>query len=194
MENKTNRRRIRKAYALISEGVEELKRHGCNQYIIDHSILVTKISQKIAYTLKRSGVKVNEIEVIKGAILHDIGRSKEHSVRHGFLGGEILRKEGYDETVADIVEKHVGGGISKQEAIKFGMPEKDFIPSSIEEKIVCIADKYVEDNQIKPLSVTLEKFESILGKGNETNFRILQFKEEIEKLMKKSIESLIGIE
>ncbi|MEM3403653.1 MAG: HDIG domain-containing protein [Nitrososphaeria archaeon] len=193
MENKANRRRIRKAYTLISDGIEELKKHGCNRYIIDHCILVTKISQRIVNALERSGIKVNDIEVIKGSILHDIGRSKEHSVRHGFLGGEILRKGGYDEAIVKIVERHVGGGISKLDATKFGMPERDFIPSTLEEKIVCIADKYVEDNQIKPLSVTLEKFESMLGKGNETNLRILQFKREIENSMGKSIESLIGI-
>jgi uncharacterized protein YdcH (DUF465 family) len=62
----------------------------------------------------------------------------------------------------------------------------------LEEKIVCLADKYVEDNQIKPLRETLSKFDEILGEGNKANKRILKIKKEIELLAKKEIESIIN--
>ncbi|MGD0330262.1 MAG: HD domain-containing protein [Nitrososphaeria archaeon] len=192
MENKTDRRRTRGKDTLIKKEVEELIKYGCDDYIIQHGLLVMNVSDTIVKELKRVGVDIDEKSILRGAILHDIGRSKEHSVRHGFLGGEILKKDGYDRKVIKIVENHVGGGIDKQECAKLGMPERDFIPTSLEEKIVCLADKYVEDNQIKPLQETLSKFDEILGEGNKANKRILKIKKEIELLAKKGMESIIN--
>jgi len=192
MENKTDRRRTREKDTLVKKEEEELKKHGCNDYIIQHGLLVMGISEKIVKELTRVGMKVDTEAVLRGALLHDIGRSKEHSVRHGFLGGEILRKEGYDEKIIRIVENHVGGGIDEQDCRKLGMPERDFTPISLEEKIVCLADKYVEDNQIKPLHNTLSKFDEILGDDNKANKGILKIKKEIESLIKKKIESIIS--
>lgn len=191
MENKTDRRRTRGKDTLIKKEVEELIKHGCNDYIIQHGLLVMNVSNKMIKELKRAGVDIDEKSILRGAILHDIGRSKEHSVRHGFLGGEILKKDGYDRKVIKIVENHVGGGIDRQDCAKLGIPERDFIPTSLEEKIVCLADKYVEDNQIKPLEETLSKFDEILGEGNKANKRILKIKKEIELLAKKGMESII---
>jgi hypothetical protein len=62
----------------------------------------------------------------------------------------------------------------------------------LEEKIVCLADKYVEDNQIKPLQETISKFDKILGEGNKANKRILKIKKEIELLAKEGMESIIN--
>jgi uncharacterized protein len=192
MENKTDRRRTREKDTLVKKEMRELIKHGCDDYIIQHDLLVMNISDKMIKELKRAGVDIDEKSILRGAILHDIGRSKEHSVRHGFLGGEILRKDGYDRKVIKIVENHVGGGIDKQECAKLGLPERDFIPTSLEEKIVCLADKYVEDNQIKPLQETISKFDKILGEGNKANKRILKIKKEIELLAKEGMESIIN--
>jgi uncharacterized protein len=192
MENKTDRRRTREKDTLVKKEMRELIKHGCDDYIIQHDLLVMNISDKMIKELKRAGVDIDEKSILRGAILHDIGRSKEHSVRHGFLGGEILRKDGYDRKVIKIVENHVGGGIDKQDCAKLGLPERDFIPTSLEEKIVCLADKYVEDNQIKPLQETISKFDKILGEGNKANKRILKIKKEIELLTKREMESVIN--
>jgi len=191
MENKANRRRIREKKTLIKVDVEELRKHGCNKYIIKHCKLVMKISERIVRELKIANVIVDEMIVLRGAVLHDIGRSKEQSVRHGFWGGEILRKDGYDRRIIKVVENHVGGGIPKEEGPRLGLPRKDFIPNSLEEKIVCLADKYVEDNQIKPLEETLKKLDEKLGKENLAKKRILKIKEELESLIQKKIEFVI---
>ena len=192
MENKTDNRRTREKDTLVKKEMGELIKHGCDDYIIQHDLLVMNISDKMIKELKRAGVDIDEKSILRGAILHDIGRSKEHSVRHGFIGGEILRKDGYDRKVIKIVENHVGGGIDKQDCAKLGLPERDFIPTSLEEKIVCLADKYVEDNQIKPLQETISKFDKILGEGNKVNKRILKIKKEIELLAKEGMESIIN--
>ena len=76
-----------------------------------------------------------------GALLHDIGRALSHDITHGFKGANILRKEGLPENVALIVERHVLGGFTSSEALHLGLPPKDFLPTTLEEKIVCVADK-----------------------------------------------------
>jgi len=191
MENTANRRGTREETIVNDNLINELKDFGCNEYLIKHSILVAKIANKIVQYLKKNGCIVDETAVLKGALLHDVGRTVEHSVRHGYLGGEILRKKGYDEKICLIAERHVGGGISKEESVNLGMPPKDYLPVSLEEKIVCLADKYVEDNVISPIEKTLSKLEQQLGKENIANKRILEIKREIEGLMQKRMDELI---
>ena len=193
MENKTNRRRIRKENSLIEKEIAELKKHNCGDYIIQHALLVMRISEKIVQKLQVKDVSIDKMVVLRGALLHDIGRSVEHSVRHGYLGGEILREDGYDDRIIRVVENHVGGGIDKEESKKLWIPEKDFIPTALEEKIVCLADKYIEDNKLTPLEQTLKKFETVLGKRNMASKRILKIKKEIEFLTKEKIEATIKL-
>lgn len=92
--------------------------------------------------------------IISGSILHDIGtfeflenlddniKNKDY-IKHGIMGAEILRKEGL-EREALIAERHIGSGLSKEEIIAngFPLPHEDFLPVSLEEKIVCYADKF----------------------------------------------------
>lgn len=192
MENKSDRRGIREETIINDYTAKELKEFGCNEYLIKHSLLVAKIACKIVEYIKNNSYPVDGNAVLKGAILHDVGRTLEHSVRHGYLGGEILRKRGYDEKICQIVERHVGGGISKEESVKLGLPAKDYLPLTLEEKIVCLADKYVEDNNTGPLEKTLNKLEQQLGKENMANKRILIIKMEIENLMKKKMDEIIN--
>lgn len=78
--------------------------------------------------------------IIAGAILHDIGRTVTHGVEHGIEGARLIREEGWDEELAKIVERHIGGGITKKEAEDQGLPPKDYVPRTLEEKIICHAD------------------------------------------------------
>ncbi len=78
--------------------------------------------------------------LISGSLLHDIGRTVTHGIAHGVEGGNIIREQGWDEELAKIVERHIGGGITRQEAAEQGLPEKDYIPETLEEKLVCHAD------------------------------------------------------
>jgi uncharacterized protein len=76
-----------------------------------------------------------------GALLHDIGRARVHDITHGYIGGQILLQQNYPKSVVLIVERHVLGGFTAVEAEKLGLPKRDFIPQTCEEKIVCVADK-----------------------------------------------------
>jgi len=116
--------------------------------VIAHSKKVSGIALKIADELVRNGFYVDLDLVERGALLHDMGRSITHGLEHGYFGGKILREEGESEEVARIAERHVLGGISQDEAEGMGLPARDFIPQTLEEKIVCYADKLSDRNKI----------------------------------------------
>jgi len=78
--------------------------------------------------------------LIAGALLHDIGRTVTHGVEHGIEGGRIVREQGWEDELARIVERHIGGGITREEAEEQGLPARSFLPETLEEKIICHAD------------------------------------------------------
>ena len=77
---------------------------------------MAKIALKIARRLKKKGFNVNLELVEIGALLHDIGRSKTHTVHHAIVGANIAKQRGLPEPIVKIIERHVGGGITAQEA------------------------------------------------------------------------------
>ena len=92
------------------------------------------------------------------AMLHDIGIFQTHSpgfgcygkhpyICHGILGGVLLEEKGHHK-LALVCERHVGAGISIEDIQRHSLPlpERDLIPVSIEEQIVCYADKFFSKN------------------------------------------------
>ena len=90
----------------------------------------------------------------QAAMLHDIAifqtnaaqircQGKHPYVMHGLLGRKILEQKGLPRH-ALVCERHVGVGISKEEIQhrRLQLPLRDMIPQSIEEIIVCFADKF----------------------------------------------------
>jgi uncharacterized protein (TIGR00295 family) len=99
------------------------------------------VADALAGAAKGNGLDVDAKAVHDAALLHDVGRMKTHGIAHGLAGAVMLRGLGFREGVARAVETHVGYGISSSDARRAGMPEKNYFPLTIEEKIVCIADK-----------------------------------------------------
>ncbi len=108
---------------------------GMEQNLMDHTISVLERVLKIQ---NRFGGDIQLI--MAGAMLHDIGRTETHGVDHGVVGADIVREQGWDEELAKMVERHVGGGITKEEAVQQGLPKRNMVPTSLEEKIICHAD------------------------------------------------------
>jgi len=142
--------------------------------VIAHSKKVRGIALEVASELMRNGYVVDVELVERGALLHDIGRSVTHGLEHGYFSGKILRKEG-EEEVARIAERHVLGGISKNEAEKMGLPAKEYIPQTLEEKIVCYADKFSDRNKIK-------RIEKYLGSKNAAFRRMMGLIQEVDEM------------
>ena len=126
--------------------------------IVRHCQAVAMAAKIMADEAERRGRAVDKETVIAGALLHDIGRTRTQTVMHGVQGAEILEKEGVDKKVVEIVRRHVGAGISAEEAKKLGLPDFDYIPRTLEERIVCFADKMVDADKVRPFGEEVHRF------------------------------------
>jgi len=139
------------------QAIQFLKQSGCRQNVIRHVEAVSDLAVDIAEAIRNRGYPVNVKLVEIGALLHDIGRSKTHSVHHAVAGAEIAESFGLPQQVVSIIKRHVGGGITAREAKKLGWPRDVYIPQTVEEKIVCYADKLVEGSSRISIEKTIDK-------------------------------------
>ena len=139
------------------QAIELLQKNGCPQKVINHCEIVATIALDIAQKLQNKGLKIDLTLVETGALLHDIGRSKTHDVDHGLVGSQIAQSAGIPQSVVNIIKRHVGGGITAKEAQEFGWPEDTYTPLTLEEKIVCYADKLIEKSKRVPIEVEIER-------------------------------------
>ncbi len=130
-----------------------------------YHILVThskNVTQKALYLAERVPHLNPDTQFIEeAAMLHDIGIfltdapnidcfGKAPYIRHGILGRELLEKEGLPKH-ALVCERHTGAGISRADikAQKLPLPDRDMFPVSLEEQIICFADKFFSKNPKK---------------------------------------------
>jgi uncharacterized protein len=118
-----------------------------------------------------------DLEFIEqAAMLHDIGifyaRAPEIGcfgdypyVCHGYLGRELLEGKCLFRH-ALVCERHVGVGLSLEEIQKYHLPlpHRDMVPVSLEERIVCYADKFFskkpgKDQAEWPVDMVLKSLE-----------------------------------
>jgi uncharacterized protein (TIGR00295 family) len=152
-----------------------LRRAGCSKEVIDHCKAVRNVAIKIA---KKADADVSLVET--GALLHDIGRSKTHGIRHVLEGIEIAKNLGLSKKIIRIIETHIGAGIPSNEAKKLGLPEKDFIPETLEEKIICHADNLIDKNKRQDIEMEVEKA-LIKGMQNYAS-RLVKLHNELSKI------------
>ena len=132
-----------------------LRIYGCSDSVINHCLAVRDLAVKIA-----SYTDANIALVEVGALLHDIGRGKTHGITHAIEGADIARSLDLPPEIVNIIERHLGAGIPKQEAVTIGLPDKDYLPVTLEEKIVTHADNLIEDNKKVPISLEIKKAEN----------------------------------
>ncbi len=115
--------------------------------------------------------------VYESAMLHDIGiilcdakeiccYGNEPYIRHGLCGGLLLRKDGWEEYFPHeriekwvrVCERHTGVGLTSKEIKRenLPLPHEDFLPESVEEKLVCYADKFFSKTKLEE-EKTVEK-------------------------------------
>jgi uncharacterized protein len=120
-----------------------------------------------------------------------------HEIEHGKIGAEMGTDLGLPKTITDIMEKHIRGGLTEDEAKELGLPVKDYALKTLEERIVIYADRLVDiitDGIVDIGGNELEaedKFEAILkeypkyGKNFKTLQRYLGYHQELQGLMNK---------
>ena len=123
------------------------------QYILlRHSADVAEKAAQIAE--RHPELHLDQRFVYEAAMLHDIGIFRTHApeifclgtepyIKHGILGRELLDGMGLPRH-ALVCERHTGAGISAFDIREqqLPLPPRDMLPISIEEKLVCYADKF----------------------------------------------------
>ena len=119
-------------------------------------------------------------------MLHDIGIFKcdaagiqcfgtEPYICHGRIGAELLRSEGFPRH-ARVCERHTVAGITKAQIIaqNLPLPQQDFLPETMEEKVICYADKFFSKTHLDR-EKTIEQAEKSLSKFGDEG--VLRFRE-----------------
>ncbi len=176
---------------MVSEEVEKIwNKYNLHPSVKKHCMTVAKLAVEIASKIKKNGHEIDTRLVELGALLHDIGRAVTNDpFQHFIKSAEIIRKEGLDERIAKIAERHFSAGLDEEDARKLGLPPKNYVPETLEEKVVSFADNLVFDSEIKTFNDFMKRLEYI-DKINptlkwlteKTRMRALKMKEELEKL------------
>jgi len=156
---------------------------GVNSSVLRHVLKVEEVAKDLASKVESKGYNVDRELVTAGALLHDIGRAVTHDVSHGVVGGRIVRRRNLDERLARIVERHVGGGISREEAVELKLGPLSLVPETLEEKIVCYADKLVDGDRRIEFTETLKYFKEKLGAEHPAIRRLAELDEFFQEIL-----------
>jgi uncharacterized protein len=132
---------------------------------------VSRLAKQIAEKIKAAGIPIDVDFVEVSALLHDIGRSRTHGIRHGVEGAAIMRKLGY-EKYARVCERHIGAGLTDEEAKALGLPEGDYLPETLEEKVVTYADKLIDGERVVSIFDAIADFKEKLGNDHPSIHRL----------------------
>ena len=90
----------------------------------------------------------------------------------------MLRAEGLPESYARVCERHTGAGLTLNDIVSqnLPLPHHDLQPETIEEKLICYADKFFSKTRLDR-EKTIEQAEKSLSKfGGETLARFRDMK------------------
>jgi len=164
-----------------NQAIRLLEESGCAPNVIEHCKEVASLAVEIAEKAKAAGNNVNSELVEVGALLHDVGRCRTHGIAHAVEGFKLAKTKGVEPEIAEIIKRHIGAGISKEEAKELGLPEDDYFPRSLEEKIVAHADNLVKGTK----RITINERLKLMSKKDISEHivqRVKTLAEEVEGL------------
>jgi len=150
--------------------------NALRRVLLKHSRQVADRCLEIVRKHRELAVDVQFLE--EAAMLHDIGIFRCHApsihcegtepyIQHGQIGGELLRQEGY-ERHARVCERHTGTGLP------------GFEPQTLEEQIVCYADKFYSKSRPDRVLSVAEAAQSLEKFGHEGVMKFLSWAERFE--------------
>ncbi|MBQ0050290.1 MAG: HDIG domain-containing protein [Bacteroidales bacterium] len=155
-----------------SEGNDELR-----QVLLTHSTQVAEMALRIARQHLEMPLDLDFVR--EAAMLHDIGivrthapaihcHGSEHYLRHGLLGGEILRAEGLP-LHARVAERHTGTGLTAKSIVEqqLPLPAIDLVPETLEEQLICYADKFFSKTHLQREKTPEEARRSLVRFGED---------------------------
>lgn len=134
------------------------------------------VARKALECLDRRGIDADRRFVLEAAMLHDIGivrcdapsiycEGTEPYICHGIIGAEMMRAEGLPRH-ALVCERHTGAGLTTADIVsqQLPLPHRDMLPLSIEEKVICYADKFYSKSrrldEAKPIEKIIRQMEA----------------------------------
>lgn len=152
-------------------------------YLI-HARKVTDLALDIARRHPELSIDITFVE--EAAMLHDIGIFLTDAPRihcggthpyicHGYLGAELLRGEGLPRH-ALVSERHTGTGLTKEQIVEKGwpLPHIDMRPISIEEQLICYADKFYSKTRHLETPRTLPEVVESMRRISDESARIIE--------------------
>lgn len=141
--------------------------------LMTHSRNVARKALRIADECRLS---VDRRFIFEASMLHDVGifrcdapsiycTGDEPYIRHGIIGAELMRSIGMPE-IARVCERHTGSGLTAKEIAESGLPlpHIDLMPVSLEEKLICYADKFYSKSGNPDEEKTIERIRKALAK------------------------------
>lgn len=144
---------------------------------LTHSRSVADKALAIAHAHPELNVDLQFVE--EAAMLHDIGVFLCNApgiqcfgdapyICHGTLGADLVRNEGFPRH-ALVCERHTGAGLSLRQIEEQGLPvpRRELMPVSIEEQLICFADKFFSKTRLTTEKTVEQAYNSVAKFGDE---------------------------
>lgn len=164
--------------------------NALRRLLLHHSRQVAERALAVAEKHPELGLDKSLLYV--GAMLHDVGifrtdapgihcHGTEPYLLHGYLGAQLMRSEGL-EAVARICERHTGTGLTMEQISERGLslPEGIYAPATLEEQVVCYADKFYSKSHPERERTIEQTAQSLRKFGEEGVQRFLAWAERFE--------------
>ena len=128
------------------------------EILIRHSEAVR--DKALAIAAAHPEMNIDTQFIAEAAMIHDIGIVRcdaagiccfgtHQYMEHGILGAEMMRAEGL-ERHALVCEHHTGAGLTAADIIanQWPLPHRDMLPTTIEERLICYADKFYSKTRL----------------------------------------------
>ena len=146
-----------------------------------HAQKVASLALEMAARHPELGLDTEFIE--EAAMLHDLGIfltdapgihcfGDKPYICHGYLGAELLRSHGLPRHAA-VCERHTGTGLLKEQVEQNGwpLPVMDFVPQTLEEQLICFADKFYSKTKYLEQARTFEQVIASMGKISDESVK-----------------------
>ncbi|MDR0538365.1 MAG: phosphohydrolase [Tannerellaceae bacterium] len=171
------------------DSLEIINRHYSNnpkakELVIEHGRDVARKALDII--CRRPDLCVDPIFIKHAAVIHDIGIifcnapefycfGEANYICHGYLGSQVVSREGFP-AYALICERHTGTGITVEEILRRNLPIpcREMLPVTIEEKLICYADKFFSKGNIGKERSLAKVREKIAKHGEDAILRFEQ--------------------
>ena len=173
-------------YPNESECISLLRKAGCKRRVIVHCCTVRTVAEEMV-----RNIGCDRDLVIAGAMLHDIGRARDHSILHAMIGADMAEEMGLPSEIVEIIRRHTGAGLDSQDVEEMGLPPGNYMPETVEQKIVAHADNMVSDNRVVAHTHSVDK---LRNKGSDRGAdKVERLHRELSELYGRDMDVIVGI-